>query len=180
MLPPSWALRERSEELDKEQIYREYYGKVYGYILSKLNSVQDAEDLSSDVFVKVYSNLDSFDESKASLSTWIYTITRNSLTDYFRTRKVYAELPETIEDDASVEDEICNAEMLETLADALETLDERERDIIILRFYSGKTLGEISSQMGISYAYVKILQKKAFKKIKIFMKSNSHFSLSFV
>ncbi len=62
---------------------------------------------------------------------------------------MFAEIPETMVADASVEDGVCNAEMLEILAKALETLDERERDIIILRFYSGKTLREITAQMGI-------------------------------
>ena len=157
--------------LDKDKIYRNYQGKVYGYILSKVNSPQDAEDITADVFLKVYEKLDTFDETKASLSTWIYTITQNTLTDYFRTRKVFAEIPETIEDDISVEEEVCNAEMLETLADALETLEERERDIIILRFYSGKTLRDISAQMGISYAYVKVLQNNAFAKIENFFEN---------
>ena len=157
--------------LDKDKIYRNYQGKVYGYILSKVNSPQDAEDITADVFLKVYENLDTFDETKASLSTWIYTITQNTLTDYFRTRKVFAEIPETIEDDISVEEEVCNAEILETLADALETLEERERDIIILRFYCGKTLKDISVQMGISYAYVKVLQNNAFAKIKNFFEN---------
>ena len=153
-------------DTQKEALYREYHGKVFGYIRSKISNAEDAEDLTSDVFLKVYEKLDTFNESKSSLSTWIYTITRNTLTDYFRTRKVFAEIPETIEDETSVENEICNAEMLETLADALETLEERERDIIILRFYSGKTLREISSQMSISYAYVKVLQNNAFAKIR--------------
>ena len=158
-------------DTQKEAIYRDYHGKVSGYIRSKINSPQDAEDITSDVFLKVYEKIDTFDESKSSLSTWIYTITRNTLTDYFRTRKVFAEIPETIEDDISVEDDIRNAEMLETLADALETLEERERDIIILRFYSGKTLRKISSQMSISYAYVKVLQNNAFAKIKNFFEN---------
>lgn len=155
--------------IDKEKIYRDYHGKVFGYIRSKINSVQDAEDITADVFVKAFEKLDSFDESKASLSTWIYTITRNTLTDYFRTRKVFAEIPETLEDDSSVENDVCNAEMLEILANALETLDERERDIIILRFYSGKTLKEITAQMGISYAYGKVLQNKALEKLRNFL-----------
>ena len=156
----------------KEQLYLNYYDKVYGYIISKINKSQDAEDITSDVFLKVYEKIDTFDESKSSLSTWIYTITRNTLTDYFRTRKVFAEIPETVEDEVSVEEEVCNAEMLEALADALETLEERERDIIILRFYSGKTLRDISVQMGISYAYVKVLQNNAFAKIKSFFKNH--------
>lgn len=155
-------------DMRKENIYRDYYNKICGYIRSKTNSAQDAEDITADVFVKVFEKLDTFDEKKASLSTWIYTITRNTLTDYFRTRKVFAEMPETVEDDISVEDEICNAEMLATLANALEALDERERDIIILRFYSGKTLKEIAEQLDISYAYVKVLQNKAFGNIRKF------------
>ena len=158
-------------DTQKEAIYRDYHGKVSGYIRSKINSPQDAEDITADVFLKVYEKLDTFDETKASLSTWIYTITQNTLTDYFRTRKVFAEIPETIEDDISVEEEVCNAEILETLADALETLDERERDIIILRFYCGKTLKDISVQTGISYAYVKVLQNNAFAKIKNFFEN---------
>lgn len=153
-------------DIQKASVYRDFHGKVLGFFRSKINNADDAEDLTSDVFVKVYEKFDSFDESKSSLSTWIYTISRNTLTDYFRTNKTFDEIPETKEDDSSVEDEVCNTEMLEKLAEALETLDERERDIVILRFYSGKTLREISSQMGISYAYVKILQNKAFEQLK--------------
>lgn len=156
-------------DIQNEKVYRDYHGRVCGYIRSKINSAQDAEDLAADVFVKVFEKLGSFDESKAALSTWIYTITRNTLTDYFRTRKVLAEIPETMVADTSVEDDVCNAEMLEVLAKALETLDERERDIIILRFYSGKTLKEIAGNMGISYAYVKVLQNKAFEKLRKYL-----------
>ena len=152
--------------MDKEKIYRDYHGKVFGYVRSKINSVEDAEDLAADVFLKVYEKLDSFDESRASLSTWIYTITRNTLTDYFRTRKVFSEIPEALEDGSSLENDVCRVEMLEILAKALEALDGRERDIIILRFWSGRTLKEITAQMGISYAYGKVLQNKAFEKLR--------------
>ena len=153
----------------KDEIYRSYYRKVYGYIKSKINNTQNAEDLATDVFMKVYAKIDSFDETKASLSTWIFTITRNTLTDYYRTRKVHDEIPETLPDGSSVEDSVCNEETLNALAQALGTLEERERDIIILRYYSGKTLKEIAEQLGISYAYVKVLQTKAMEKLKNFI-----------
>ena len=153
-------------DTQKEEIYRDYHGKVCGYIRSKINSAQDAEDIAADVFLKVYEKLDTFDERKSSLSTWIYTITRNTLTDYFRTRKVFEELSENETDPSSFEEEVCNAEMLETLATALESLEERERDIIILHFYFGKTLKETAQRMGISYAYVKVLQNKALGNMK--------------
>ena len=96
----------------KEKIYCDYRDRIYGYVLSKINNQQDAEDIAADVFVKIYSKLDTFDKSKASLSTWIYTITRNTLTDYFRTRKIFAEISADAPGEVSAEDEICNAEML--------------------------------------------------------------------
>ena len=156
-------------DLQREKIYRDYHGKVCGYICSRINDSQDAEDIASNVFVKVFEKLDGFDESRASLSTWIYTIARNTLTDYYRTKKQFVELSEAQESDFSVEDEICNEEMLGRLADALESLPERERDIVILRYYSGRTLKEIAGRLGISYAYVKTLQNKALAKLKILL-----------
>lgn len=154
-----------------EKIYRDYHSKVFGYIRSKVNSVQDAEDIAADVFLKVYEKLESFDESKASLSTWIYTITRNTLTDYYRTRKVFDEIQELSEDDASTEDDVCKAETLELLTKALEALDERERDIVVFRYYFNKQLKDIASQMGISYAYVRVLHNRALQNLRIFFEN---------
>ena len=118
------------------------------------------------MFLKVYEKLDSYDETKAALSTWIYTITRNTLVDYFRTRHSAQELPEELAATEDVEDGLCREETLETLAAALETLDERERNIVIRRYYSGMTLKEIAAQMDISYAYVKLLHNKALSALR--------------
>lgn len=160
-------------ELQKEEIYKKYHGKVLGYIRSRISSPETAEDIAADVFVKVYEKLDTYDESKAALSTWIYTIAFNKLTDYFRTRRVFEEVPETFEDSACVEEEICNAETLESLSEALSKLDERKRDIIIQRFYAGKKLKDISDMMGISYSYAKVLQKQAFDELRNNLKNIS-------
>ena len=156
-------------ETGKAEIYREFYGKIYGYMLGKINHPQIAEDLTADVFVKVYKNLEGFDETKAGLSTWIYTITRNTLTDWFRTRKQFGEMPELTDNGKSVEDAIVNAETLAALAEGLASLEQRERDIIVMRFYQGRTLKEIAAQMGISYTYVKVLQNKAFARLKTYL-----------
>lgn len=154
--------------LQKEKIYSEYKKKVFGYIQSHVANLQIAEDLTSDVFVKVFEKFDRYDEKKASLSTWIYLITKNTLIDYFRVKREASELTEMVSDNSSVEDEVCNNEMLCKLAAGLKQLDSRERNIIILHFYSGKTMKEISAQMGISYSYTKLLEKKAFEKLKAF------------
>lgn len=154
-----------TEEM-KAKIYGDYSKKVLSYLRGKVNDSFLAEELCSDVFMKVYEKLDTFDETKASISTWIFTITRNTLTDYFRTRRVFSEIPEDLPAESDIEENYCRTEMLETLADALEALPERERDLIILHYYSGKTLREIAEQLGISYSYVKILHNKALASMK--------------
>ena len=54
--------------------------------MKRVGNVQDAEDITSIVFEKVVSNLASFDESRASFTTWIYRIAMNSVTDFYRSR----------------------------------------------------------------------------------------------
>lgn len=143
-----------------EQIYEQYHDKVLRYIYGKVNDMYLAEDLCSDVFLKVTEKIDSFDGSKASISTWLFTITRNTLTDYYRTRKIHVEIPETLSDESDVEENLCKEQDLEMLAKALGRLEQRQRDIIIFRYYHGMTMKAIAEKMGISYAYVKVLYNK--------------------
>jgi RNA polymerase sigma-70 factor, ECF subfamily len=58
--------------------------RVYALCYRFTNSPHDAEDLTQDVFIKVYGNLRSFDAAKGSFPTWITTLTRNLLVDHFR------------------------------------------------------------------------------------------------
>lgn len=155
--------------MNTDKVYENYRQKVFSYILSKVQNSDLAEDLCHNVFLKIYEKADTFDAAKASLSTWIYTITRNTLTDYYRTRRVTSEIPETLQSEQCIEDEVINGEMTERLTDALSQMDERMRDVIILRFYDGKTLREIADNMEISYAYVKVIQNKAFAFLRNFL-----------
>ena len=152
-----------------EEIFQQYHDKVLRYINGKVSNSALAEDLCSDVFMKVYEKLDSFDDSKASVSTWIYTIARNTLYDYFRTRHVSEELDEEIRDESDIENSVCNEETLGELANALKMLDERCRDLILLQYYGHNTLKDIAERMNISYSYAKILHKKALDQLKNLM-----------
>lgn len=153
--------------IDKEKVYEEYRDKILRYILSKVNDYPLSEDICSDVFVKVYEKIDTFDSTKASLSTWIYTIARNKLIDYYRTRRVTSEIPDNLTYEEKDEDTF-SEEDLETLAKALESIDSRSKRIVVEHYYNNKTLKDIASEMGISYAYAKILHKKALFTLKKF------------
>lgn len=152
----------------RERIYVEYRAKVMGYVRGKISDPHEAEDLVSCAFLKIYQKLDCFDETRASLSTWIYTITKNTVTDHFRTRKTYCEITEDIPYDAGIESAIIEAETLDELACALESLQERERDLIILHYYKGYTLRKIADMMKMSYANAKIIHNKALSHLRAY------------
>ena len=156
--------------LTQEEIYIEYKDKVFGYVKNHVNSVEDAEDITSDVFVKIFSKLDTYDESKASISTWIYSMTSNTVIDFYRTNHIHSEIPEDLTDEgSSIEDEVLTGETLELLANALEQLPEELRDIIILRYYKGLTLQEVADVMKLSYGVTKLRHREALGKLKNFL-----------
>ena len=158
-------------EENRSEIYKEYAPKVMRYLKGRVKTFEDAEDLCSEVFLKFYKNEDKFDESRASVSTWIYRICQNTLIDFFRTHKEECnidELPEP-ESGMSIEEDYCRNETLNELADALSELDEKQRKVILLHYYGHKKLNEIAGQMSLSYSYVKILHANALKNLEKFL-----------
>ena len=155
---------------EKERLYAEYKGKVLSYIRSRVFNASDAEDLCGDVFVKAFSAADSFDPSKASAGTWLYSITRNTVIDYFRRFHPTEEIPEDISDECRTEDGIIESEMLEELAAALEQLPAELTDIVVLHYFDRIPLTEIAASLNISYGMVKIRHHKALALLRAAMK----------
>ena len=149
--------------MDAGQIYEEFQPKVRAYVRGKIHDPHDAEDLVSAVFMKVVQKLDSFDPAKASVSTWVYTITRNTVTDYFRTRRSMVAFEDYMLDETELTDDA-----LDSLADALMSLKEKERDLIVLHYYSGHTLKTVAEMMGMSYINAKVIHKKALTSLQAF------------
>lgn len=159
----------------REQVYLDYKDRVYGYIIAKVANPHDAEDLLSGIFLNIYQKLDQYDSTKASLSTWIYTITHNQVCNYYRSKAKQGYLAD-IEEVTVLSDgtepfieKLIKEEEIEALAIALERLPEREKDIIILRYYHGYTPTEVAVLMKISYSNAKFLQHRAIGMLKKLM-----------
>ena len=158
-----------------EKIHLEYREKVFRYVRGKVASTADAEDVTSEIFWRVLSSLDSYDEEKATLSTWIYTITHNTVCNYYRERSKRAlSLDENAlySDTDGVMSEIENEITKENLAIALETLTEREQDIIVLYYYHEIPLRDIAIKMGITYTNAKFIKHQAIGKLRLVMKNS--------
>ena len=156
-----------------EKIYLEYKEKVFRYVRGKVSNVADAEDVTSEIFLKIQTSLDSYDEEKATLSTWIYTITHNAVCNFYRAQSKRA-LPldenALYSDTDDVMTEIENEILKENLAKALETLTEREQDIIVLYYYHEIPLRDIAIKMGITYTNAKFIKHQAINKLKCKMR----------
>ena len=159
-----------------EKIYLEYREKVFRYVRGKVRNLADAEDVTSEIFWRVQTAIDSYNEEKATLSTWIYTITHNTVCNYYRERSKRAlSLDENAlrsDTDDGVMSEIENEILKENLAIALETLTEREQDIIVLYYYHEIPLRDIAIKMGITYTNAKFIKHQAIGKLRLAMKNS--------
>lgn len=154
------------QNISVEQIYTDYSGKVMAYIRARIRNKADAEDLLSEVFEKIMKKIEGFDPEKASLNTWIFTVTRNTVIDHYRRSRPGEELDENLSDGIELDEDLLNGETLGELAAALRRLPEQMRDIIVLRYYDGKPLTEVAQLMGLSYGAVKLRHQNALLMLK--------------
>lgn len=156
---------------DFEKIYNEYFPKIYNYIFYRLMSREDTEELVSEVFIKVATNLERFDSEKAQFKTWIYRIAQNTLIDFYRTRKPAASLDdENVDWEPSVDFEAqlesITSPKRRAIYQALTKLKERERMIIYYRFFEEYTNREIAKLLQMNESTVGTVLNRALKKLK--------------
>lgn len=156
-----------SFEISAEQLFKEYKNKVFGYIFNRIHNYADAEDLTSDVFAKIVAHIDGFNPEKASASTWIYVITKNTLIEYFRKQRITEDIEELqIPVDDEPVDKLVMEERQEILAKALSELPEKMRDIIVARYYHGFRFSKIGEMMDMSEANARVTHLRALAKLK--------------
>ncbi len=151
---------------DQNRLYSAFRPRISAYIHARIPNRADAEDLVSDVLVKLWQGRASYQENKGSLSTWIYAITRNVVTDYFRTHRSPVSLTEEIACTVEIEESLCHEEELESLARALKILSRTERDLIVLYYYGERTLKAVAEMMNMPYSTAKFTHRSALRKLK--------------
>lgn len=144
--------------MDFEEIYNEYFDRVYYKILSTVKNPEDAEDIAQEVFISVYKNLKKF-RSESNVYTWIYRIAINKTYDFFRKKKMDIELNDEILNIESQED--FNVPLL--LEEKLKKLPFQEREIVLLKDIYGYKLREIADMKGMNLSTVKTVYYKAIK-----------------
>lgn len=157
-----------TQPLSAEELYTQYYNKVYGYVYQRLRNHADAEELAADVFAKVVEKLSSFDPERASYSTWIFTITKNMVISQYRRHRDTEDIDElSIADDAETPLDIAiTKESSAALAEGLRALPERDREILIARYYYDNSFKQIGDMLDMTEANARVAHGRALKKLK--------------
>ena len=150
--------------LTVEQLWETYRTQLYHFVLGRVGETAVSEDIVQDVFVKVQTQLPKLREQE-KVTAWLYQITRNAITDYYRRRRPIAELTEAIP--AIVEEEATAAEELAgCLRPFVNQLAPSYRDAITLYEFEGMPQKEIANQLGISLPGVKSRIQRGRKQLK--------------
>ena len=144
--------------MDFDNIYEEYFDRVYYKVLSVVKNDDDAEDICQETFISVYKNLSKFRE-ESNIYTWIYRIAINKTYDFFKKRKLEFE----INDDVLSLPEDVNFDTKIILQEKLKLISEKEREIVILKDIYGYKLKEIAEMKNMNLSTVKSVYYKALK-----------------
>ena len=155
--------------LEFQQFYQEQAGPVYRFVYSKVGNREDAEDLTSRIFLKAVSSINQ-ERSLQSMHNWLFLVAHTTVADYWR---AHYRLPtnsldtllETGWEGPAEEGPIAISERpLERVHRILQALPERYRKVLICRFLLKLSLRDTAVSMGTTVATIKTLQFRALKR----------------
>jgi len=155
---------QQRDEAALSEFYENRGKLVYSLALSIVRNVSDAEEVTQEVFLKLWQKAGSFDESRGSALAWLVTMTRRAAIDRtrsktFKSRAREAELDDMIRDTAhkggsASSDGVAAVEAREVL-DALSRLDGPHREVIWLSYFEGLSHSKIADHLGTPLGTVK-------------------------
>ena len=174
------------ENMSFEDIFTSYEKPLYNFVLRMVRDTQTAQDLTQDIFIKIYQNLTGF-RGNASFSTWIYKIATNAYLDYVRSSGYKKNsLSEYIDEDEkwdhrdyekflSIDEQTIKSEMNTCIKRFLDDLPEDYRSVIVLHDLQDLKNREIADILNCSLETVKIRLHRARKKFRTVLADNCDF-----
>lgn len=151
-----------------QRLYQERYGFIYRYVHSKIGNREEAEDLTSEIFLKAARSLDQ-ERSRESMQQWLYLIARTTIADYWRAhyRLPTSSLDELLDAGWEVPVEEAPTAISDSAKDRvqriLQALPEQQREVLTCRFLLKLSIKATALRMGVSVANAKVLQFRALK-----------------
>ena len=160
---------EQMDAGDFQTFYQENLGLIYRFVSSKVENHQEAEDLTSQVFLKVVRRLD-LKRDPRSLRTWLFRVAHTTIADYWRLhyRGTTCSLDDLLEagwegpvDEGAA---LVNNSAAELVQEILQALPERDREVLTFRFLLNLSVRETAVRMGLTEANTKVVQYRALQR----------------
>jgi RNA polymerase sigma factor (sigma-70 family) len=152
------------------KLYQHYLPALYRYIYQRIGNINDAEDLTEQVFLKAWEALPGYRQRGYPFSAWLYRIGHNAVVDYHRRHRStipLAQLPVESRRDhqCSLPEQIIAAEEIEELSSAFAQLPEEQQQVISLRFYDELDHEDIGRAINKSAGASRMIQLRAVKSL---------------
>lgn len=157
-----------------ELLVGKYLKPIYNFVYKNVGSESDAEDISQEVFVKVWKNIKKFDQQK-SFKPWIYQIARNTSIDFLRKKKAipFSKFENEKGQNMLLENMVAapvnlieNFHNKKVLSVVMGQLNEKEQKIINLRHHDGMSFREISEIFNESINTIKSRYRRILKNLQ--------------
>jgi len=135
-------------------LWQDYHDKLLGFIHSRVESRELAEDILQDVFIKIQKSLTSLQDSER-MESWIYQIVRNAVVDHYRSRKAFEELPQSLTAPEPEQEAQARYEISTCLKPMIETLPPPYRDALQLSEIDGLKQKQVAKTLGLSLSGAK-------------------------
>ena len=151
-----------------ELLYQRYVRSVMGLALRRLHDRGDAEDAVQEAFAAVWRAADSYRPERGAAGGWVYTVARNAIIDRSRRAGLRApgvELPELPSEESGPDEHAEQAYTAWRVHRALEDLQQHEREVIELAYWSGLSQSEVASYLGQPLGTVKTRTRAALARL---------------
>lgn len=150
-------------------LYEQHKLGVFRYLYYRVGDLQAAEDLTSEVFLRMITALESYRSQNASFEAWLYQIARNLAIDHHRKASLRKHVPledNLIAEYQDVDKTVERSLTHEHLKRALAKLNEVQRDVIVLRFVNGLPISVVAQTLHKSEDSIKSLQRRALSALR--------------
>lgn len=171
----------KNDELAFREFYFRYKDKLWHYAFSFLKSREESDDIVQEIFIRFW-ELRSFLDVELSISSFLYTITRNRILNYFRDMDVEIQVKKALllkhsDKEDSIEANIIFSEYQKILMSAIEQLPPQRQRIFNLSRIENKSHKEIALQLGISVSTVQEHISESLRFIKEYFSKHTDLAL---
>ena len=162
------VLRARNDPEAFGLLYNRYAHRVISYFLLRTGNREDAEDLTSQLFVRAFEALPRFKTGQGTVRSWLFAIAHNLAVSHYRKRHDIRPIDsvDLLDNAPPLEERAVLGDELIRLRQALSTLTKEQRLVIELRL-AGLSGVEISKAAGKSHAAIKMLQHRALEQLRL-------------